>query len=92
MMTLDPRQYRALLRLDFASFVVRCFTELYPQTKLAMNGHILVMASRLAMVRQGQIRRLIITIPPRHLKSLLGSVAFPAWCLGHNPGVSIICV
>jgi hypothetical protein len=29
---------------------------------------------------------------PRHLKSLLASVAFPAWCLGHDPSTQILCV
>jgi predicted phage terminase large subunit-like protein len=31
-------------------------------------------------------------VPPRYLKSLLGSVAFPAWCLGRQPGKQILCV
>ncbi len=92
MMSLSPQQYRSVLRSHFASFVMRCFAELYPQIRLAMNGHILVMASRFAMVREGRIRRLIITVPPRHLKSLIGSVAFPAWSLGHNPAAPIICI
>ena len=30
-------------------------------------------------------------MPPRYLKSLLGSVAFPAWCLGRRPGTQIVC-
>jgi hypothetical protein len=50
-----------------------------------MNWHVEVMAGKLAAVRDGRIRRLIICVPPRHLKSLLASVAFPAWCLGHDP-------
>jgi hypothetical protein len=37
-------------------------------------------------------RRLIINLPPRHLKSHLASVAFPAWCLGHRPSAQILCV
>jgi hypothetical protein len=36
--------------------------------------------------------RPIINLPPRHLKSLLASVAFPAWCLGLDPSVQILCV
>ncbi|HEX3413773.1 MAG TPA: terminase, partial [Stellaceae bacterium] len=43
-------------------------------------------------MRGGKIRRLIINLPPRHLKSLLASVAFPAWCLGHDPSAQILCV
>ena len=36
--------------------------------------------------------RLIINLPPRHLKSLMASIAFPAWCLGHGPSAQILCV
>jgi hypothetical protein len=43
-------------------------------------------------VREGKIRRLIINLPPRHLKSLLASIAFPAWCLGHDPSAQILSV
>jgi len=43
-------------------------------------------------VYHGRIRRLIVNVPPRHLKSHLGSVAFPAWCLGHDPSAQILCV
>ena len=50
------------------------------------------MAGKLAAVREGRIRRLIINLPPRHLKSHLASVCFPAWCLGHDPGARLLCV
>jgi hypothetical protein len=43
-------------------------------------------------VREGRIRRLIINMPPRLLKSLMASIAFPAWCLGHDPSAQILCV
>jgi hypothetical protein len=36
--------------------------------------------------------RPIINLPPRHLKSHLASVAFPAWCVGHKPRTQILCV
>jgi hypothetical protein len=36
--------------------------------------------------------RLIVSLPPRHLKSHLASIALPAWCLGHDPSAQIICV
>ena len=84
--------YRAVLRNDFTFFTARCFHELNPQARLAMNWHLLVIAEKLAAVRQGKIRRLIINLPPRHLKSLFASIAFPAWCLGHDPSAQILCV
>ena len=89
---LTRAEYDALLRNDFALFAARCFHELNPQTELAMNWHLEVIAAKLAAVRQGKIRRLIIDLPPRHLKSLMASIAFPAWCLGHNPSAQILCV
>src|SRR5215472_8065752 len=51
-----------------------------------------VIAAKLMAVRQGRIKRLIINLPPRHLKSLMASIAFPAWCLGHDPSAQILCV
>src|SRR5712671_1283215 len=84
--------YHAELREDFCTFVVRCFAELNRGTELHMGRHIEVMASKFAAVHDGQIRRLIVNVPPRHLKSLIGSVAYPAWCLGHDPSATIMCV
>ena len=89
---LTRTEYDALLRQDFPTFAARCFHQLNPQTDLAMNGHLEVIAAKLAAVCQGKIRRLIINLPPRHLKSLMASIAFPAWCLGHNPSAQILCV
>src|SRR6202047_3666803 len=89
---LTPAEYQVLLRQDFVSFAVRCFQDLNPQAELAMNWHIEVIAAKLTAVQEGKIRRLIINLPPRHLKSLMASVAFPAWCLGHDPSAQILCV
>lgn len=45
-----------------------------------MDGwHLHAIAEHLQAIVDGQIRRLIINLPPRHCKSLLLSVAFPAW-------------
>ena len=89
---LTRAEYEVLLRHDFASFAGRCFQDLNPQTDLAMNWHLEVIAAKLMEVRRGTIKRLIINLPPRHLKSLMASIAFPAWCLGHDPSAQILCV
>jgi Arc/MetJ family transcription regulator len=81
-----------LLRRDLVSFAQRCFRELNSKTRFAMSWHIEIIAAKLMAVRDGEIRRLIVNLPPRHLKSLLASVAFPAWCLGRDPSAQIICV
>src|SRR5882724_12071800 len=89
---LSPRVYKEILRLDLGYFAQLCFCELNPQAAFLPNWHIEVIAAKLAAVRAGKIRRLIINLPPRHLKSLLASTAFPAWCLGHDPSAQILCV
>ena len=85
-------EYAALLRDDFASFAARSFRELNPRIPFAANWHFELMAGKLAAVREGRIRRLIVNVPPRHLKLHLASVAFPAWCLGHDPSMPILCL
>src|SRR2546421_2437219 len=89
---LTRAEYETLLRQDLGTFAGRCFKDLNPQTRLAMNWHLEVIAARLTEVREAKIRRLIINLPPRHLKSLMASIAFPAWCLGLDPTAQILCV
>src|SRR3984893_15929361 len=89
---LSPREYDAILRSDLGYFAERCFCELNPHAAFAMNWHIEVIAAKLAAVREGKIRRLIINLPPPHLKSLLASIAVPAWCLRHDPSAQILSV
>ena len=84
-------EYQALLRLDLITFIERSFYELNPQATFARSLHIEVLATKLAASRRGQLRRLIVCIPPRMLKSIAVSVAFPAWLLGHDPTKQIIC-
>jgi hypothetical protein len=84
--------YDTLLRLDFVSFAQRAFRELSPRGAFLMSWHIETVAAKLAALRRGKIRRVIINMPPRHLKSHLASVALPAWCFGHEPGMQILCV
>jgi len=55
-----------------------------------MNWHHETIAYHLELVRRGVIKRLIIATPPRTLKSLMTSVAFPAFLLGRNPAARII--
>src|SRR5947207_4228445 len=86
------REFDAILRSDLCYFAERCFAELNPQAAFLTNWHLEVIAAKLTAVREGKIRRLIINLPPRHLKSLLASIAFPAWCLGHDPSAQILCV
>lgn len=52
--------------------------------------HIVRIASILQKVESGEIRRVIINMPPRFGKSLLCTELFPAWYLGRNPSRKVI--
>jgi predicted phage terminase large subunit-like protein len=82
----------AITRRDLASFIRKCTTTLSPGVAFRPNWHIEAIAWHLEQVRLGRIRRLIINMPPRSLKSISASVAFPAFVLGHDPGRRVICV
>ena len=81
----------AILRSDLYSFIGATFPIVSPNDQFAPNWHIESIALHLTRVLQG-LKRLIITLPPRSLKSVCASVAFPAFVLGHNPRQRIICV
>jgi len=89
---LTEAEYNVVLRQDLAAFAHRTFLQLNPGTPYLPNWHIEVMAAKLRDCMLGRTRRLIINIPPRYMKSLTGSVAFPAWLLGHKPAAQIITV
>ena len=79
-----------IVRGDFASFIKQSFYSVNPATKYLHNWHIDLIAEYLNACEQGEIKRLIINIPPRSLKSIAVSVAWPAWLLGHDPSRRII--
>jgi predicted phage terminase large subunit-like protein len=82
----------ALFRTNFNVFLHRCVLTLNPGATFLSNWHIDAISWNLNEVMAGRTRRLIINMPPRHLKSLALSVAFPAFLLGHNPWRRIFCI
>jgi predicted phage terminase large subunit-like protein len=84
--------FNAVLRRDFCAFAERSLIHLAPAVILRPNWHIELLAAKFEAVERGEIKRLAINIPPRYLKSHIGSVAAPAWFLGRNPTAHIICV
>jgi predicted phage terminase large subunit-like protein len=83
---------RAALATDFSSFIRYTFGVLRPGIEFRPNWHIDAMAYKLSQVASGEVKRLIITVPPRNLKSICASVALPAWFLGHNPSERVVAV
>src|SRR5215471_21279825 len=83
---------RAAMREHLPLFIERCFRTLEPGKPYDDNWHIHHIAYHLQRVARGECRRLIINIPPRHLKSISVTIAFSAWAMGHDPTRKIISV
>ncbi|WP_109792020.1 phage terminase large subunit [Minwuia thermotolerans] len=88
----DRQILDALLRTDLTAFVHKCFQTISPGTPFMANWHIKAITYELRQCLEPRGRRLVITQPPRSLKSISTSVAFVAWTLGHDPSMRFICV
>jgi hypothetical protein len=60
-------------------FVRQAWIIVEPSTPFVPGFHIDAIIDHLEAVTRGQIRNLLINVPPRHMKSLLVSVFWPAW-------------
>lgn len=90
-MSADLRRLLELkTRTDLAAFIHRSFQTVVPGQRYRHSWHIEAIAWHLQQCLAGTIRRLIVTMPPRSLKSICASVALPAFALGHDPSQRII--
>lgn len=78
------------LRTSLPQFIQQAFRTLEPVTPYSHNWHIDVIAEYLLACERREIKRLIINMPPRAMKSIAVTVSWPAWLLGHNPSEKIL--
>ena len=88
----DVQAYFSLVRKDFGVFLRQAFHELYPGKELLWNWHIGAIVHELEENLAGRQPRLIINLPPRHLKSFIVSIAWPAFLLGKDASLKIFCI
>ncbi len=89
-MSSNEQRAIALRRQSFYAFVIEVFRVLHPGKPLAKAPYLEAMCFQLQEVAEERKRHLLITVPPRHLKSVCTSVALVAWMLGHNPSHKVI--
>jgi len=81
---LDEAKEKENSRSDFLTFVNR----MWPS--FIAGRHHSIMADAFERVANGELKRLIVNMPPRHTKSEFASYLFPAWFLGKYPEKKII--
>ncbi|MEP7352898.1 MAG: hypothetical protein ABI824_06670 [Acidobacteriota bacterium] len=70
---------RELASRSLREFVRQAWPSVEPSTVFVSGWHIDAICDHLEGISRGQIRNLLINVPPRHMKSLLVSVLWPAW-------------
>jgi predicted phage terminase large subunit-like protein len=77
---------------DFFAFLRKVFETVCPERAFLETWLVESMAHAAESIIDGKTKRLIVNAPPRHLKSINFTVALPAFLLGRDPTMRIICV
>jgi predicted phage terminase large subunit-like protein len=81
----NRRLFQLALATDFRTFFERAFRDVDQRNQLISAAYIELVIEMLDRVTAGKATRVIINLPPRHLKSIMISIVFPAWLLGQDP-------
>jgi len=81
---LKQREKESLVKGDFLEFVKHMWPE------FVEGYHHKIIAEKFNKLATGEIKRLIVNMPPRHTKSEFASNYLPAWMIGKNPKLKII--
>jgi hypothetical protein len=74
-----------LARRGLLAFTIDAWPLVEPATPFVSNWHIEAIAEHLEAATRGELRRLVINVPPRHMKSLQVAVFWPAWVWLSHP-------
>lgn len=86
----DPKNLMQLILREKAErslseFIRQAWHVIEPGTDYVENWHIDLISEHLQAVSDGECRRLIINIPPRHMKSIEVTVCYPVWTWTSRP-------
>lgn len=81
----------AIIRTDFAAFVWHAFKATHDEA-LGNQPYVQYLGYEISKFIGGDTNRLLINLPPQHLKSFVGTVCLAAYLLGTNPRLRIILV
>jgi phage terminase large subunit-like protein len=82
---------QALLRQNFLSFARKAIRE-FEGTKLGNEPYLRYLADELGQFAENETHRLIVNLPPGHLKTWLASTCLTAWLLAYDPSLKVIIV
>ncbi len=80
----DPGEILAACRCDLAAYSTLMWDDFH------LAAHTRLIIDKLEAVERGEIKRLMIFMPPRHGKTLTATQLFPAWYMGRHPDRSAV--
>ena len=86
------RELDAAVRTRFDIFLMMVFHTVNPGDPYFDNWHVDAMVHQANAIISGDVKCLIVNVPPRNLKTLTFNAALSAFILGHNPHKRIFCV
>ena len=81
---------RRLAQRDLMAFTRQSWDIIEPGVDFRENWHLNVISEHLMAVTSGEVRNLVINIPPGCMKSILTSVAWPAWMWASDASLRIM--
>lgn len=85
-MSIEQQRLDAIMRENFLAFFRKVFETLHPgDPPVVIGWYLRAICHHLSEAEAGRLRKQVINTPPRHMKSILTTVALPAWLLGRDP-------
>jgi predicted phage terminase large subunit-like protein len=81
-----------LIRNSFIAFAFKCYATINTGRRLKLAPYLKLLAKEFALVAERKTRKLAVAVPPRHGKTTMGSIALPAWIVGHDPAARVMII
>jgi len=81
-----------LIRNSFIAFAFKCYATINTGRRLKLAPYLELLAKEFELVAERKTRKLAVAVPPRHGKTTMGSIALPAWIVGHDPAARVMII
>lgn len=88
---IEIEESKRACELSLYEFVRQAWRTMEPGIPFVPSWHIQIICEHLEAITSGEIKRLLINIPPRHSKSTIVSVAYPCWEWIRRPQEKYLC-
>ncbi|HVI12230.1 MAG TPA: hypothetical protein VM822_05110, partial [Pseudolabrys sp.] len=81
---------KRLVQTEFLAFAMKAFATLNKGRRLGNDKYLKLLAQTLTFAATGETKRLVVSMPPRHGKTFMGSICLSAWILAHDASAKIL--